>query len=563
MTPRENVRIHATAEVSDQAEIGPGTRIWNHCQVREGARLGANCILSKDVYVDAGVQIGNNVKLQNGISVYHGVTLEDGVFCGPHMVFTNDRQPRAINPDGSLKAATDWVLSETRVRTGASIGAGAIIVCGITIGRWALIGAGAVVTRDVPDYGLVYGNPGRLRGFVSPYGHKMTTKRSGGADPRRRFRPTHGERLTAAHSHPPQEARMIPISKPFIGDAEKQAVMEVLDSGMLVQGPRVAKLEEKFAALCGTRHAIATSNGTTALHLALLANGVGAGDEVITVAFTFMATVSTILMTGARPVFVDVDPETFNLNPDLIEAAITPRTKAILLVHLYGHPCEMDRIMAIAARHNLRVIEDACQAVGAAFRGQVTGSFGTGTFSLYATKNIMTGEGGMITTNDDALAEACRLMRQHGMKRRYYHDMLGYNYRMTDLHAAIGVAQMDRLADFTAKRRANAEYLNAKIESVVTPRVRPGHEHVWHQYTIRVDGGRDRDAAVKQLADNGVGSGVFYPVPAHQQGYVRELVGPVSLPVTEQLAREVISLPVHPALSQADLEKIVLEVNRL
>lgn len=181
MTPRENVRIHATAEVSDQAEIGPGTRIWNHCQVREGARLGANCILSKDVYVDAGVQIGNNVKLQNGISVYHGVTLEDGVFCGPHMVFTNDRQPRAINPDGSLKAATDWVLSETRVRTGASIGAGAIIVCGITIGRWALIGAGAVVTRDVPDYGLVYGNPGRLRGFVSPYGHKMTVKAEGAA----------------------------------------------------------------------------------------------------------------------------------------------------------------------------------------------------------------------------------------------------------------------------------------------------------------------------------------------------------------------------------------------
>jgi acetyltransferase-like isoleucine patch superfamily enzyme len=176
MRERENVRIHPTAEVSDLAEIGPGTRIWNHCQVRENARLGQNCILSKDVYIDAGVQVGNNVKIQNGISVYHGVTLEDGVFCGPHMVFTNDRQPRAINPDGSLKSADDWVLSETRVKTGASIGAGAILVCGVTIGKWAMIGSGAVVTKDVPDYGLVYGNPARLHGFVSPYGPKMTLR---------------------------------------------------------------------------------------------------------------------------------------------------------------------------------------------------------------------------------------------------------------------------------------------------------------------------------------------------------------------------------------------------
>lgn len=358
---------------------------------------------------------------------------------------------------------------------------------------------------------------------------------------------------------------MIPISKPFIGDEEKQAVMEVLDSGMLVQGPRVAQLEEKFAALCGVKHAIATSSGTTALHLALLANGIGPGDEVITVSFTFMATVSTILMTGARPVFVDVEPDTFNINPGLIEAALTPRTKAILLVHLYGYPCDMDAIMAIAERHGLKVIEDACQAVGATYHGRPVGSFGTGMFSLYATKNIMTGEGGIITTNDDALAEKCRLMRQHGMKRRYYHEMLGYNYRLSDLHAAIGVAQLDRLADFTARRRFNAAYLNSRIESetVITPKVKDGYGHVWHQYTIRVNGGRDRDAAVRQLNESGVGTGVFYPVPAHQQGYVRDMLGEVSLPVTEQLAREVISLPVHPQLTSADLEQIVAAVNGL
>ncbi len=355
---------------------------------------------------------------------------------------------------------------------------------------------------------------------------------------------------------------MIPISKPFIGEAEKQAVMAVLDSGMLVQGPRVAELETKFAAVCGVKHAIATSSGTTALHLALIANGVGPGDEVLTVSFTFMATVSTILMCGATPVFVDVRADTFNMDPDLLEAAITPRTKAIVLVHLYGLPCDMGNIMALAEKHNLRVIEDACQAVGATYHGQPVGSFGTGMFSLYATKNVMTGEGGMITTNDDALAEHCRLLRQHGMKRRYYHDMLGYNYRMTDLHAAIGVAQMERLAGFTAQRRANAAYFNQHIESVITPQAPQGYGHVWHQYTIRVPHA-DRDAAVKKLTEAGVGTGIFYPVPVHQQGFVREQFGEKHLPVTEQLAREVISLPVHPALSDEDRLAIVNAVNLL
>ncbi len=180
-TQRTDVRIHATAEVSDAAELGSGVRIWNHCQVREGARIGAGTILSKDVYVDAGVVIGENCKIQNGISVYHGVTLEDGVFLGPHMVFTNDLRPRAINPDGSLKKTSDWVLTETRIQRGASIGAGAVIVCGVTIGAWAMVGAGAVVTRDVPDHGLVFGNPARLRGFVSPAGHTLVLD-SEGAD---------------------------------------------------------------------------------------------------------------------------------------------------------------------------------------------------------------------------------------------------------------------------------------------------------------------------------------------------------------------------------------------
>jgi dTDP-4-amino-4,6-dideoxygalactose transaminase len=357
---------------------------------------------------------------------------------------------------------------------------------------------------------------------------------------------------------------MIPISKPYIGDEEKKAVMEVLDSGMLVQGPRTAKFEERFAQVSGVKHAVATSNGTTALHIALLAHGVGAGDEVITTPFTFMASISSILYTGAKPVFVDIEADTFNIDPNQIEAAITPRTKAIMPVHLYGYVCEMDAIMDIAARHNLTVIEDAAQAVGATYKGKTAGSFGTGCFSLYATKNVMSGEGGMITTDDDELAQKCRMIRNHGMQRRYYHDMLGYNFRMSDLYAAIGLAQMDRLEGFTARRREIAACYNERIESVITPAVKDGYGHVWHQYTVRVDGGRDRDAAMKQLNEAGVGTGIFYPVPAYDQTPVVERgFGGMRLPVTEQITKEVISLPVHPQLSDEDVETVIREVNRL
>lgn len=357
---------------------------------------------------------------------------------------------------------------------------------------------------------------------------------------------------------------MISISKPYIGEAEKKAVIEVLESGMLVQGPKTAELEEKFAAVCGTKYAVASSCGTTALHIALLAHGIGPGDEVITTPFTFMASVNSILYVGARPVFVDIEEATFNIDPAKVEAAVTPRTKAILPVHLYGYPCNMEALMRIADRHGLVVIEDACQAVGAKFFGKTVGSFGTGCFSLYATKNIMSGEGGMITTDDEQIAQRCRMIRNHGMQRRYYHDMLGYNFRMSDLHAAIGIAQIARLNEFTQARKVNASYLCAHINSVKVPEVLPGYDHVWHQFTIRVDGGRDRDAAVKKLNERGIGTGIFYPIPAYQQTHLASMgFGEINLPVTEKLVKEVISLPVHPQLSQADLETIVQGVNSL
>lgn len=357
---------------------------------------------------------------------------------------------------------------------------------------------------------------------------------------------------------------MIPISKPYIGQAEKQAVMEVLDSGMLAQGPKTAELEDRFAEVCQTEYAIATTSGTTALHVTLLAHEIGPGDEVITTPFTFMASVNSILYVGAKPVFVDVEENTFNINPTEIEAAITSKTKAILLVHLYGYPCNMDAIKNIAEKYGLIIIEDACQAIGAKFKSKPVGSFGTGCFSLYATKNIMSGEGGMITTSDNVIAHRCRMIRNHGMQRRYYHDMLGYNFRLSDLHAAIGLVQIGRLQEFTAARRKNAAFLNAHLTSVITPQVYAGYEHVWHQYTVRVKSGIDRDEAVEVLQQAGIGTGIFYPVPAYKQTHLVEMgYGDLILPVVEQLVKEVISLPVHPQLSSDDLEKIVTEVNKL
>jgi dTDP-4-amino-4,6-dideoxygalactose transaminase len=354
---------------------------------------------------------------------------------------------------------------------------------------------------------------------------------------------------------------MIHMAKPQIGAEEKQAVLEVLDSGIIAQGPRVKAFEEGFAQMCGVKHAIATSSGTTALHVALLAHGIGNGDEVITSAFTFIASANSILYVGAKPVFVDIDPRTFNLDVSQIEAAITPRTKAILPVHLYGLACDMDPILTLAEKYGLVVIEDACQSHGATYKGKKVGSFGTGAFSLYPTKNMTSGEGGMITTNADAIDEKSRVIRQHGMRVRYYHDELGFNFRMTDIHAAIGLAQLHKLEQFNAKRQANARFLSENLKGVVTPYVPEGQTHVFHQYTIRVPDGK-RDALRNHLQERGIGSEVYYPVPIHKQNfYVKELGYNQSLPETEKAASEVLSLPVHAGLTESDLEAIVAAVN--
>jgi perosamine synthetase len=353
---------------------------------------------------------------------------------------------------------------------------------------------------------------------------------------------------------------VIPIARPQMGEDEKQRVWEAMASGSLAQGPRVAELEERFAEFVGVGHAVATSSGTTALHLALLGHGVGEGDEVITVPFTFIASANSVLYTGARPAFVDVDERDFTMAVDQVEAAITPRTKAIMPVSLYGQPADLLAIDEVAARRGLAIVEDAAQAHGAAIGERKSGSWGAGTFSFYPTKNMTTGEGGMITTDDAGLAGRVRLLREHGMKVRYHHDVVGYNFRMTDLAAAIGLAQLPKLPAFNDRRRAIAARYDAELRGVITPAVRPGVRHVYHQYTIRV---HDRDAFADRLRERGVGSAVYYPIPVHRQKPFLALgYGDRRYPVTDRLTEQVLSIPVHPSLSDGEVETVIGAVNQ-
>lgn len=351
----------------------------------------------------------------------------------------------------------------------------------------------------------------------------------------------------------------VPAAAVQIEEQERAAVLRVLDSGMLAQGPEVARFESEFAAHVDDRPCAAVNSGTSALLLALVALGIGPGDEVVVPSFSFAATANAVVLAGARPVFADIEPTHFCLDPAAVEAAVTSRTAAVVPVHLYGHPAAMGRIVDVAARHGLAVLEDAAQAHLATLDERPVGTFGdVAAFSFYPTKNMTSGEGGMVVCADEAVARRVRLLRNQGMERRYANEVVGYNMRMTDLHAAIGRVQLERLPERTAQRRANAAFLGRSLEGegLVLPRTAPGAAPVWHQYTVRVP---DRDRVSSQLADRGVRTGVYYPTPIHRlPAYALDL----DLPATEQAAAEVLSLPVHPALSQAQLEHVVTSVTR-
>jgi perosamine synthetase len=358
--------------------------------------------------------------------------------------------------------------------------------------------------------------------------------------------------------------RMIPIAKPLLGKEELAAVKEVFKSGILVQGEKTKLFESEFAEYVGVKHAIAVSNGTTALDVSLKALGISHSDEAITPAFSFVASSNCILYQGAKPVFADIDPKTFNIDPSDVERKITKKTKAIVCAHLFGQPAAMRELRETAEKHNIALVEDAAQSHGAEYDGKKVGGIGdVGCFSFYATKNMTTGEGGMITTNDGELAAKIRLLINHGQTGKYHHVSLGYNYRMTEISAAIGRVQLRKLEGFNKKRRENAQILTdgiRKIRGLTPPHVAKKVKHVFYQYVIRVENKfpLNRDTLAKHLQKAGVGVDVHYPIPIYKQPLYQELgYQKMICPATEDACRRILSLPVHPALTTRNLAYII------
>jgi perosamine synthetase len=364
---------------------------------------------------------------------------------------------------------------------------------------------------------------------------------------------------------------MIPISKPIFDKEEINEVKKVIESGFVAQGKKVEEFEKKFSNYINTNHAIAVTNGTVALDIALKAAGIKQGDCVITPSFTFIATANSILFQGAKPIFADVDEKSFNINPNDVLEKITNKTKAIIGVHLFGHPFNIKAIQDICEDHNLILIEDCAQAHGAEYDGKRVGNFGlSGCFSFYATKNMATGEGGMITTNNDEISNMCRMLINHGESQKYHHTILGYNYRMMNLQAALGLVQLNKLDKFSEKRINNAEYLNQhlKIQGLNTPSKENNVKHVYHQYAITIEDGfpLSRDEFMQYLQKKGIGCAVHYPLPIHKQplyeklGYIDETV---QCPISIELSKNILSLPIHPLLTEKDLKYIVEIINNI
>jgi len=338
-------------------------------------------------------------------------------------------------------------------------------------------------------------------------------------------------------------------------------ISEALDSMQLFLGKNVQALESEFAGFCGTEFAIGVSSGTDALHIALRACGIGPGDEVITVSHTFIATVEAIILAGAKPVLVDINPETYNMDTSQLKKAITSKTKAIIPVFMYGHPADMDPIIGIARAHGLKIIEDACQAHGSEYKGRRAGSIGdVGCFSFYFTKNLGAyGEGGIITTSDPEIAQRCRMLRDHGQNEKYRHAIIGMNGRLDELQAAVLRIKLPHLEDWIEKRRSLAQAYNEGLpDSIIKPQEMPWAKHVYHLYVVRIP---EREQLREWLESKGIGTGMHYPIPVHLQEAWRASGGEkLSLPVTESITKEILSLPIYPELTIEEVDIVCKHV---
>lgn len=552
-----DVTLHPSAIIEDGAVIGKGTKLWHHCHVMKGATIGEECSFGKDCFVADGAVIGNGVRVQNGVSLYKGLRVEDGVFIGPHAVFTNVERPRAFR---------SGERAETVIGAGATIGASAVIVCGNRIGRYAFVGAGAVVTHDVAAHALVVGNPAKRIGWVSKAGERLPGSGLvrcpvGGES----YEVSETSCVQVEPGSPPERVRISEVQAEvaFFRERLQAAFDRTLSRGTFILGEEVLAFEREVAERARVAHAIGVSSGSDALVATLMALGVGAGDEVITTPFSFIASATCIVRVGARPVFVDIDPASFNLDPRKLVAAITPRTKAILPVHLFGRPVDPE-VFAIARTHNLPVVEDAAQAAFAETEHGVVGTLGlAGCFSFFPTKNLGgLGDGGIVLTNDEDFARRVRAIRNHGAERRYDHQLLGGNFRLDALQAALLRAKLPELDRLTAARRANAAFYQQELSPITASAeltLPTLEQSVFHHYVVRTP---HREELRAYLEQHQVETMVYYPTPIHQTTLFQRLWSDWDqevprLPEAETAAREVLAIPVHPYLRERDRRHII------
>ncbi|CAG0908021.1 unnamed protein product [Cyprideis torosa] len=545
---------HPSAIIDDGANIGNDCRIWHFSHVCSGAKIGAGVSLGQNVFVGNKVIIGNGCKIQNNVSVYDNVTLEEDVFCGPSMVFTNVHNPRS-------HVERKHAYRDTRVKRGATLGANCTILCGVTIGAFAFVGAGAMVNQSVPDFALFVGVTAQQIGWMSAYGERLML-------------PPEGEAQTTC----PHTGDVYTLSGrtgrnmiPFIDLSAQQhrlrpqidaAIARVLAHGQYILGPEVAELEERLSAYTGAAHCITVANGTDALQIALMALDIGPGDEVIMPGFSYIATAEAAALLGARTVYVDIDPVCYTIDPAAIEAAITPQTRAIIAVSLYGQPPDFDAVNAIAGRHGIPVIEDAAQSFGARYRGRKSCNLTTiGCTSFFPSKPLgCYGDGGAIFTSDPDLAKAMRQIARHGQERRYHHVRIGVNSRLDTMQAAILLPKLDILDDEIAARQHVAEAYKTLLKDIGTltlPMTKPARHSAWAQFTIRVPG---RDHLQTTLKSAGVPTAVHYPLPLNRQPAVAD--SGANLPHGDRAANEVMSLPMHPYLSAYDQQAIADALQR-
>jgi dTDP-4-amino-4,6-dideoxygalactose transaminase/acetyltransferase-like isoleucine patch superfamily enzyme len=510
--------------ISNDVKQANGVRIFHPNLVNlYGCEIGENTKIGTFVEIQKKAFIGNNCKISSHSFICEGVTIEDNVFIGHGVMFTNDKFPRATNSDGGLQNESDWSVERTVVKKGASIGSNSTILSGITIGEGAMVGAGSVVTRDVPAYAVVYGNPAK-------------------------------EKLRVP---------FVDLKKQYLSIKPEidKAIEKTIENSSFILGPQVEDFEKSFAQYCNVKYAIGVNSGTAALHLVLLALGIGPGDEVITVPNTFFATAEAISLVGATPVFVDVEKSSFNMDPLLVEQKITAKTRAIVPVDLFGNPANISELKIIAQKHNLLLVEDACQAHGAKHRGQRVGEIAdAAVFSFYPAKNLGAyGEGGIVVTNNPVLAEKIKLLRAHGESPKNTHKVVGYNYRIEGIQGAVLGVKLRYLDSWNDKRRRHAALYDSLLRGIVDiPQVPLENESVYHLYVIRHP---NRDALRAFLKKKNIDTGIHYQKPIHLQEAYSELgYRRGDLPVAERAMDEILSLPMFPEMSEQQIRYVCSSV---